>query len=156
MAEGIVLGLDAVTAINTGTTVTPVYSIVTNVRDETLNLDTSLADVTNREAEGWRLQLATLTEASVDFQMVYKAGIGHVNFEYIRDAFFGKYRILMGFFDDDPAAAATTVNGLIGGFSVTNWTVGRELEEAMMVDVTCTAREDDAGGPPQWITIPNP
>lgn len=154
MAVGIVLGLNAVTAENTGTAAAPVWDIITNVRDETVNLDTSLADVTNREAQGWRLQLATLTEGSVDLQMVYKAGTGYPQFERIRDAFFDKTRILMGFWDDDPAAVGL-VQGLVGGFGVTNWTVGRELEEAMMVDVTFTAREDDEGKSPKWITVQN-
>ena len=156
MAEGIVLGLNAVTAENTGTTAAPVWVILVNVKDETLNMETTLSDVTNRAANGWRLQVGTLSEASVDTQMIYQAGPGQTEFDNIRDAFLNKERILMGFFDDDPAASGSTVSGLIGGFGVTNFSIGRQLEEAMMVDVTFTAREDDAGNGPQWLTIVNP
>jgi hypothetical protein len=158
MADGIVLGLNAVTAENTGTTAAPVWVTLVNVKDETLNMETALSDVTNRAANGWRLQVGTLSEASVDTQMIYQAGsdVAQAEFANIRDAFLDKSRILMGFFDDDPAAASTTVNGLIGGFGVTNFSIGRQLEEAMMVDVTFTAREDDAGNGPQWLTITNP
>jgi hypothetical protein len=153
MATGIVLGLNAVTCLNSGTTSTPVWEIITNVRDETMNMETALSDVTNRASNGWRQQVGTLSEASVDTQMVYQAGANDTQFIQIRDAFLNKSRLLMGFFDDDPAASGETINGLAGGFGVTNFSIGRQLEEAMMVDVTFTAREDDAGNGPQWITL---
>jgi hypothetical protein len=159
MAVGIVLGLNAVTAENTGTTQTPVWEIITIVRDETLNMETALSDVTDRAANGWRLQVGTLSDASVDTQMVYKAGDATVQpqFVNIRDAFLNKTKILMGFFDGDPTLAQIPAteytNGLIGGFGVTNFSIGRQLEEAMMVDVTFTAREDDEGNGPQWLEV---
>ena len=150
-ADGaIVLGLNAYTARNTGTTQYPVYVEVTNVRDETLNMETSLADITNRAANGWRLQVGTLSDASVDTQMVYKAA--DTEFEFFQTTFLNKSRVLMGFFDDDPAlgAADNSVQGLTGGFGVTNFTINRGLEEAMMADVTFQVREDDAGNGPDW------
>ena len=153
MADGVVLGLNAVTAENTGSTAAPVWVIINNIRDETLNMETALSDITNRAANGWRLQVGTLSEASIDTQQVYQAGATQTEFHNIRDAFLNKSRILMGFFDDDPAASGETVNGLTGGFGVTNWSIGRELEEAMMVDVTFTAREDDEGNGPKWETL---
>jgi hypothetical protein len=155
MADGIVLGLNAVTVENTGTIAAPVYVEIKNIRDEAMNLETALSDVTTRASNGWRMQVGTLSEASIDGQMVYQAGTNQ-EFENMRDAFLNKSRILMGFFDDDPAAAGQTVNGLVGGFGVTNFSIGRQLEEAMMVDVTFTAREDDQGDGPQWVTIVNP
>ena len=153
----LVLGLNAVTCENTGTTATPVWVILTNIKDETLNMETALSDVTTRAANGWRLQVPTLSDASVDTQMLYLADDD--SFASMRDKYLNKERILMGFFDDDPAASDPTVdvviNGLIGGFSITNFSIGRELEEAMMVDVTFTVREDDNGDGPQWLTIVN-
>ena len=53
-------------------------------------------------------------------------------------------------YDGNPATIGT--QGLIGGFSVTNFTINRALEEAMMVDITFTVREDDAGAGPTWYT----
>ncbi|MGB5334397.1 MAG: hypothetical protein WBN07_02170, partial [Woeseiaceae bacterium] len=145
MAAGIVLGLNAVTAENSGTTAAPVWEIIVIVRDETLNMETALSDVTDRAANGWRLQVGTLSEATVDTQLVYRAGdaTAQPQFVNMRDAFLSKTRILMGFFDGDPELAnipaSEYTNGLVGGFGVTNFSIGRQLEEAMMVDVTFTA-----------------
>lgn len=145
----LVLGLNAVTAINSGTTAVPVWEILTNIRDETLNMDTALADVTTRAANGWRLQVGTLSQGSVDTQMLYDTE--DTDFQTIQAAFLARSRILLGFFDADPATTGT--QGLVGGFGVTNFTINRQLEEAMMVDVTFTARENDVGDGPSWVTI---
>lgn len=159
MAVGIVLGLNAVTAENTATTASPMWEIITAVRDETLNMESALSDVTDRASNGWRLQVGTLSEANVDTQLVYKAGdsASQPQFTNIRDAFLNKTRLLMGFFDGDPTLAnipaGEYTNGLIGGFGVTNFTINRQLEEAMMADVTFTAREDDDGNGPQWLEV---
>lgn len=150
----LLLGLNAVTARNTGTTAAPVWVIMTNIKDETINMETALSDVTTRAANGWRLQVGTLSEGSIDTQILYDTE--DADFQAIMDAFMSKSRILMGFFDDDPAAAATTVNGLVGGFGVTNFTINRQLEEAVMVDVTFTARENDEGNGPSWEELVNP
>lgn len=152
-ADEIVLGLNAVSAENTGTTAAPVWDTVENIRDETINLEKAFSDVTTRAANGWRMQVGTLKDASIDLQMVYKAQGADV--ERFRAAYFDNSRILMGFFDDAPDAAGVIVAGLIGGFEVTNFNMPRNLEEAAMIDVTLTARDDDAGGPPQWFTIDN-
>ena len=154
MPSGVVLGLQAVTALNSGTTADPVWSIMTNIKDESINMETSLSDITNRAAKGWRLQVGTLSDATIDSGAIYQAGGADTEFNAIRDAFLNKSRVLMGFFDGDPDGDDIgVVSGLIGGFSVTNWTIGRQLEEAMMVDLSFTAREDDAGDGPQWIEI---
>ena len=155
MPSGVVLGLQAVTARNTsGDSSAPVWSIITNIKDETINMETALSDITNRAAKGWRLQVGTLSDATIDSGAIYQAGSTDADFEAIKDAFLTKSRILMGFFDGDPDGDDIgIVSGLIGGFSVTNWTIGRQLEEAMMIDISFTAREDDNGDGPQWITI---
>lgn len=144
----LVLGLDAVTAQNTGTTAAPVWVIMDNIRDETLNLQTALADVTTRAANGWRLQVGTLSEGTIDTQILYDTT--DADFEALHDAFFNKTRILMGFFDGPPTTPGS--QGLIGGFSVTNFSINRALEEAIMVDISLTARENDVGAGPEWFT----
>ena len=145
----LVLGLNAVTARNTGTTAAPVWVIMTNVKDETLNTTTALSDVTTRAANGWRLQVGTLSEGTVDTSILYDTA--DTNFTAIQTAFLAKTRMLLGFFDGPPTTPGT--QGLRGGFSVTNFTINRQLEEAIMVDVTFTARENDVGAGPSWVTI---
>lgn len=145
----LVLGLDAFTVINSGTTASPVYEEVGPIKDETLNLTTALADVTTRRAKGWRLQVGTLSEGTVDATMLYDTE--DAQFLAIQQAFFDKSRVLMGFFDADPNTPPA--NGLVGGFSVTNFSQNRNLEEALMVDVTFTVREDETGEPPIWAQL---
>ena len=150
----LVLGLNAKTAINTGDSTTPVWEIITLIKDETLNMETALSDVTTRAANGWRLQVGTLSDASVDTQLLYDINDADGHFDLILQAFLNKTRLLLGFFDADPTAAGA--NGLIGGWSVTNFSIGRQLEQAMMVDVTFQVREDDLGAGPSWITTAAP
>ena len=150
----VVLGLQAFTCINSGTTAAPVWETITNIKDETLNMETALSDITTRAANGWRLQVGTLSEGTVDGGMIYDTE-DTVGFVPIQTAFFDKSRVLMGFFDGDPNGTDNTYNVLIGGFSVTNFSINRQLEEAMMVDTTFTVREDDEGNGPQWITVTN-
>jgi len=47
------------------------WTELTNVRDVTLSLETGEADVTTRANSGWRATVATLKDASVEFEMVW-------------------------------------------------------------------------------------
>ncbi len=155
-AGELVLGLNAVTAINSGTTATPVWEIEDKIKDETLNMETALSDVSTRASKGFRLQVGTLSDAGVDASLLYLAADVPAGSQQdvIRQAFFDKSRLLMGFFDGDPAGSDIgKVSGLVGGFSVTQFSQNRQLEEALMIDVTFTVREDDAGNGPVWTTI---
>ena len=62
-----------------------------NVKDVTLNLSRSTADVTTRENGGWRANVGTLREATVSFQAVvsYGANVSDYNLfleQYLGDA----------------------------------------------------------------------
>lgn len=145
----IVLGLNAVTTRGDADDIDTLNWVeVLNIRDETLNMDTSLADITTRKAAGWRLQVGTLSEGSVDCQIMYDTA--DADFVAFEEAFFNKTRINMGFWDGPQATIGT--QGLQGGWSVTNFTINRQLEEAMMVDVTFTVRDDSNGNGPTWET----
>jgi predicted secreted protein len=145
----LVLGLAAVTARNTAPTLAaPTWDVCPGIRDETINMQTALADVTTRAAAGWRLQVGTLSEGTIDTQMLYDTL--DPDFVAFQAAFFAKTRVLMGFFDKAPTIPGA--QGLIGGFAITNFSINRQLEEAITVDISFTAREDDAGLGPRWIT----
>ncbi len=63
------LGIDAKLYYNTGTYETPTWVELTNVRDVTLSLERSEADVTTRANAGWRATAPTLKEATIEFEM---------------------------------------------------------------------------------------
>ena len=150
----LVLGLNAITCLGGDDIDDPAFVVVRGLKDETVNADSALADVTTREAKGWRLQVATPSEGSVDAQMIYD--VANPDFISFKDAFLNKTRVHMAFLNGDKTGTGApgsggTGDGLVGGFSVTNFTIGRQLEEAIMVDLTFTIREDSNGDGPQWI-----
>ena len=65
----IVLGLDAI--LMRGPAGTTGSTEVKNVKDLTLNLESGDADVTTRATKGWRASVATLKEASLEFNILY-------------------------------------------------------------------------------------
>ena len=54
------LGLDCVLHRNTGSYATPTWNACPNVKDLTLSMEKSEADVTTRASGGWRWTLGTL------------------------------------------------------------------------------------------------
>jgi hypothetical protein len=85
---GVRLGLEAKLYRNTGTSGSPTWTEMTNVKDLTLNLEASEADVTTRGNAGWRATLAALKDASIEFEMVWDTA--DAAFTAIKDAFFGR------------------------------------------------------------------
>ena len=105
---GVKLGLDAKLYRNTGTSGSPTWVEMTNVKDLTLNLEASEADVTTRGNAGWRATLAALKDASIEFEMVWDTA--DAAFTAIKDAFFGstsvEFAVMDGDIDDDRLAGA--------------------------------------------------
>ena len=119
-----------------------------NVRDVTLNLDRTTADVTTRGGNGWRQSVATLKNGSVSFTMVYDTA--DANFTAVKDGFLNDTDIKFGIYDGDRTTSGT--QGLEADFTITGFTINEGLEEAMTVDVTIeTAYSSTA---PDWVTIP--
>ncbi len=117
---------------------------LTNIRDVTLNMDTGEADLTTRGNQGWRATVATLKEASVEFEMVWDTA--DPGFAAIKDAFFNNSVIGLQILDNDLASGG---QGLQADFMVTNFTRNEPLEEGMTVNVTVKVAFSST--PPQWI-----
>ncbi len=110
---------------------TPTWVEVTNVRDLTRNLEKALADASIR-GSSFRLQVGTLKDLSVEFQMVYDPA--DANYEAIEAAFYS---------DDDVEFAildgAIDVNGSKGirfQGQVSSFSVNEALEDVGLTDVT--------------------
>src|SRR5262245_16399662 len=104
------------------------YTALINVKDVTLNLETGEADVTTRANSGWRAMVATLKNASVEFEMVWDTTDN--GFKAIKDAFFANTAIGLQILD------GTAGQGLQADFSITNFSRKEGLEEAITVSVT--------------------
>jgi hypothetical protein len=122
------------------------------LRAEGLRNDRGLADATafygqHRSAmdEGaqvaWRATVATLKEASVDFEMVWDTA--DAGFTAIKNAFFNNAPIGLQILDE------TSGQGLQADFSITNFSRNEALEEAITVSVT--AKVTYSATAPSWI-----
>ncbi len=112
-----------------------------NVRDVTLSLETGEADVTTRANAGWRATVATLKDASVEFEMVWDTA--DAGFTAIKDAYLGNDPI--GFQVRDGAAG----QGLQADFMITAFSRSEPLEEAITVSIT--AKVTYSTTPPSWL-----
>ena len=111
---------------------------ITNARDVTVSLSAAEADATTRGNSGWRATIATLRDAEVSFEMVWKTS--DASFTAIKNAFLSNVadtdlRLLeFGVLDQDRGEG--TAQGILGAFSITGFERTEALEEVQMVSVT--------------------
>ena len=141
------LGLNAKMYRNTGTYVTPVWSEVNAIRDLTIADSMSEADVTRRSSGGWRETIATLREASVDFDMVNVAGDTQI--QSIRAAYAARTASEFTIMDD--GIAVSGARGIRASFQVVKFELSQELENAQMYSVTI--KPTPAANPPSEMVI---
>jgi len=139
------LGLDAKLYRNTGSYATPAWNEVKVVKDVTLNLEAGEADVTSRGNGGWRAIIATLKDASLEFEMVWDTA--DEDFTAIRTAFFAKSALEFAVMDGPIATAGS--EGLRASMAIINFSRSEPLEEAIKVSVT--AKPTYADNPPEWM-----
>ncbi|QQS09054.1 MAG: hypothetical protein IPK69_00005 [Phycisphaerales bacterium] len=136
------LGMEAALKYKTGGQAgAGAWTALGNTRDVTLNLEAGEADVTTRANSGWRATVATLKEASVEFEMVWDTG--DAGFTAIKNAFFNNDPIGLQILD------ASAGQGLQADFSITNFSRSEALEEAITVSVT--AKVTYSATAPSWI-----
>lgn len=145
---GVKLGLDAKLYRNTGTHGSPTWNEVTNVKDLTLNLEAGEADVSTRGNGGWRANIATLKDASLEFEMVWDTADD--DFTAIRTAFLTNGSIEFAVLDGASTVAGS--QGLRALMAITNFSRSEPLEEAISVSVT--AKPTYSEDPPEWMTVP--
>jgi hypothetical protein len=138
----VVRGKDFFLYRNSATPGTPTWVEIENVRDVTRTLEKSLADASVR-GSSYRLQVGTLKDLSVEFQMVYDDE--DVDVDALEDAF-----------QDDSNIEFLTLDGPIGTVGskglrfmgqVTNFSVNEALEDVGLIDVTLVPGFDSANLP---------
>lgn len=145
----VVLGMNAKMYRNTGTYASPTWSEIDSVKDVTLSLETGEADVTTRAAGGWRESIATLRDASLEFEMVYDSAGTH--FAAIKTAFTAGTNIEFLVLDGDNATSGS--QGLRAEMSIMSFSRNEALEEALSVSVSAKPTKPSTGGAaPAWYT----
>jgi len=115
-----------------------------NVKDVNLQQENGEADVTTRANNGWRATAATLKEATIEFEMLWKPS--DAAFTAILTAWLNATEIALVALDgaDDVVGS----QGLASNFSVTSFTRNEPLEEAVTVNVTLKPSSYT-----QWYTV---
>lgn len=143
---GAKLGLDAKLYRNAGSYESPDWKEIGNVRDVTLNLEAGEADVTTRANAGWRANIATLKDGTVEFEMVWDTD--DENFTAIRQAFLSSGAVEFAVMDGDIDTSGS--QGLRATMSITSFSRNEPLEEAITVSVT--AKPTYSTRAPAWKT----
>ena len=145
---GVRLGLDAKLYRNTGTFAAPVWVEMKNVKDVTLNLEAGEADVTTRGNLGWKATVATLKDASVEFETVWDTA--DANFAALMAAFLSNGAIEVAVMDGDITLAGS--QGLRALCTVSKCSRSEPLEEAVTASVTI--KPTYSINPPVWLVVP--
>ncbi|MCC7407225.1 MAG: hypothetical protein IT442_04085 [Phycisphaeraceae bacterium] len=121
-----ILGMNA--KLYFGTAGATAATEMTNVRNVTLTLEAGEADVTTRANQGWRATAPTLRECTCEFEMVWDPA--DAGFTAIKDAFLAAGTVALKILDKPNG------QGPDGDFSITSFSRGEQLEEAITVSVT--------------------
>ncbi len=124
------------------------WTELTNVKDVTLNLETSEADATTRANSGWRATMAALKDGSIEFESIWNTD--DAGFAALQTAWAAKSTI--GILCLDGPVGTTGSQGLVADMSVLNLTRGEPLEELATASVTIKPGYSTEA--PRWVTIP--
>jgi len=144
----IVLGLDAKLYRNSGPFATPIWNLVDNVRDLTINLEKGDADVSTRGSGGFRQHATTLKDGTIEFEMVWDTA--DTEFTEIKDAFFDDTTLDMVALD--LLVTTSGSQGLRADFNVADFSRSEALEDALKTSVTLTPAR--TANDPQWFIVP--
>lgn len=102
---------------------------MTNVRDVTFNMESGEADVSTRATQDWRVYLATLKEATLEFDMIVDSS--DADYAAIRSSFLMGTRLYYVVKADNPNNSGFAFYGEVTGFAGS-----QPLEEGETVSVT--------------------
>lgn len=123
------------------------YNLVTNARNVTMSLEAAEADVTTRANAGWRANVPTLKDASVEFEMMYDTADSR--FEEVQEAFLDGNDLWVKVLDG--GTTHTGGSGLKALCRVTSFSISQGLEEAVTVSVTLKPTyTTDSNKAPSW------
>jgi len=131
---GIKQGLEAVLYYDAAGVANDTWTALEDVKDLSLNIEGSEADVTTRGSGGWRQVLATLKDASIEWGMEWDTA--DAGFTAIKDAFFNKTPIGLAIMDSDMVSAGADAHGLKADFAVVGFKKEEPLEGSQNVNVT--------------------
>jgi len=121
------------------------WTEIDNAKDVNLQQENGEADITTRANNGWRATAATLKEATVEFEMLWKPS--DAAFTAILNAWLNASEIAVAALDGAIDEAGN--QGLVSNCMVTSFTRNEPLEEAVTVSVTLKPSSYTT-----WYTVP--
>lgn len=103
---------------------------ITNVRDVTLDVTASEADVSNRSS-GWKLTRAALKDGTIEFQQTVK--LTDADFEALKAAWLARTEVAMAVMSGDIATIGN--EGLVANMSVFDISREEPLEGAQLYSI---------------------
>ena len=149
MSDNFTLGMDCKlyfkTALLTGPPDGTGWTELDNAKDVNLQQENGEADITTRANNGWRATAATLKEATIEFEMLWKPS--DAAFTAILNAWLNAGEIAIAALDG--AIEEEGNQGLVSNCTVTSFTRNEPLEEAVTVSVTLKPSSYTT-----WYTVP--
>ena len=108
----------------------PTWSLVTNIRDLTRNIEKVMADASTRVTE-WGMQVGVKKEFTANFQMVDDGGADALAFE---DAFYEDTDIEIAMLNGPISTSGS--RGFRAMIQVSKFTVNEALEDVGLIDVS--------------------
>lgn len=171
MPRPFVLGIDCTISVQPSASRDPqvpspdpsTFTEILTAMDVTLNLTAATADVTTRAAGGWRQNVATLKEASVDLTVLWEPD--DTVFVELMNSYMDQcpltYLVLDGpkggwasAGDEGRCDQLGDVTGLMSDFMITSFTRSEALEEGVTADVTLEVSLGIVT--PTWVIYPEP
>lgn len=141
------LAEDAKLYYNAGSYASPTWTLICNVKDLTMTLESAETDVTTRCGSGFNEYVAGLTDVTISFSMIYDPS--DTAWEALRGHFFAKTAVEMLVLDGLVATAGS--EGLRATCIVRSFTRNETLGEAIMTDVVLRPTPN-ANAAPAWYT----
>ena len=126
---------------------TPTWTEVKAVKDVTLNISASEADVSTRGNGGWKAVLGALKEGTVEFDMPWDTAAD--GFSALRDGFLNSTAVGLAVMDGDITVAVS--QGLWADCAILKFDRQEKLAEDITVSIS--AKPTYSANAPQWKTI---
>lgn len=120
---------------------------VPNVKDITLPLEMSEADVTTRKNGGSEAVQTTLQKVEIELPMVYD--LADTDVTALMEAYIGRTTIALAVLDGDKATVGN--QGLWADFAVTKMGNPQEIEGVLMINFT--VKFGWTAVPPEWVKV---
>lgn len=131
---------------NTGTYAVPVWNLCDNIKDQTIDLNKAMGDVSRRAAGGWKQEIGVQKEGVITFGSVWDTS--HDDYGTFRDSWLDDTAIDMLFLDKEVTVAGA--QGLRAEVEVVKFPRSEQLTEAMGQDIEL--RPTWSENAPAWWT----